>query len=101
MVILRVGKSLYTGSVDNMNTSHGFFILKSNDMKSLQEVLMTIVNIGEIKTENETLIAYLKEPLKSPELNKILFDKGIILSHLVHRKESLEELFLEITKNLN
>jgi len=101
VVILREGKSLYTGSVDNMNASHGFFILKSKDMDSLQEALASIENIGEIKTENETLIAYLKEPLKSPELNKILFEKGIILSHLVHRKESLEELFLEITKNLN
>ena len=101
VVILRKGKSLYTGSVDNMNASHGFFILKSNDMDLLQKELATIDEIGEIKKENETLIAYLKEPLVSPQLNKILFEKGIILSHLVHRKESLEEQFLEITKNLN
>ena len=101
VVILREGKSLYIGSVDNMNASHGFFILKSDDMNSLKEALSLIDKIGEIKEENETLIAYLKEPLKTTELNKTLFEEGIILSHLVHRKESLEEQFLEITKNLN
>jgi len=32
-------------------------------------------------------------------LNRTLFEKGIFLSHLVQRKESLEEQFLELTKN--
>ena len=31
-------------------------------------------------------------------INKLCFDKGIALSHLVKRKESLEEQFLELTK---
>jgi len=31
----------------------------------------------------------------------VLFEKGIVLSHLIHRKESLEEQFLELTQKLN
>gem|GEM_PF-2602164 len=31
--------------------------------------------------------------------NKLMFDKGITLSHLVKRKESLEEQFLKLTNN--
>ena len=50
------------------------------------------------KNEGNQLVAYLKEPLKGSDLNKLLYEKGINLSYLVHRKESLEEQFLELTK---
>ena len=99
VVILQKGRSLYTGSVDNMNASHGFFTLKSEDLDVLHKALESIDVINTIKKEGDVLIAYISEPLDSSELNKLLFNKGITLSHLVHRKESLEELFLEITKN--
>lgn len=101
VVILRKGRSLYTGSVDGMNASHGFFILHSNDMEALHDVLEKNSRFGTIKKEGEHLIAYLKEPMDSAELNKLLYKKGIILSHLVKRKESLEEQFLELTNNQN
>ena len=101
VVILRKGRSLYTGSVDGMNASHGFFILQSNDMEALHEVLEKNSGFGTIKKEGEHLIAYLKEPMDSADLNKLLSNKGIILSHLVKRKESLEEQFLELTNNQN
>ena len=47
------------------------------------------------------MIAYLEEAMEPSELNRLMFDKGITLSHLVKQKESLEEQFLEITNNLN
>ena len=99
VVILQKGRSLYTGSVDNMNASHGFFTLKSENLEVLHKALESIDIINTIKKEGDVLIAYISEALDSSELNKLLFNKGIILSHLSHRKESLEELFLEITKN--
>lgn len=98
VVILRKGESLYTGSVDNMNASHGFFILRSADMVALQAALEGHNSFGNIKHEGDTLVAYLNEPMDSSELNKLMFNQGIILSHLVKRKESLEEQFLELTK---
>jgi len=99
VVILRKGQSLYTGSVDNMNASHGFFTLKSSDMVRLQAALEGHDSFGNMKREGEELIAYLKEPMDASEVNKMLYDQGIMLSHLVKRKESLEEQFLELTKN--
>ena len=98
VVILRKGKSLYTGTVDGMNASHGFFILKSSDMVILQAALVGHESFGNIKPDGENLIAYLTEPMDAAALNKYLFSKGINLSHLVQRKESLEEQFLELTK---
>ena len=40
----------------------------------------------------------LTQPIEAEELNTMLFEKGIVLSHLVKRKESLEQQFLELTK---
>ena len=56
-------------------------------------------SFGKISAENGTLTAYLKEEMNADELNKLLFEKGIVLSHLVKRRESLEEQFLALTKN--
>lgn len=98
VVILRKGISLYSGSVENMIASHGFFTLQSDDLDKLTSVLEDHPNIGTIKNEGSQLVAYLKEPLSGEDLNKTLFEKGIFLSYLVHRKESLEEQFLELTK---
>ena len=98
VVILRKGISLYSGSVENMIASHGFFTLQSDDLEKLTSVLEDHPSIGTIKNEGSQLVAYLKEPLSGEDLNKTLFEKGIFLSYLVHRKESLEEQFLELTK---
>ncbi|GAL72107.1 hypothetical protein JCM19302_2234 [Jejuia pallidilutea] len=37
--------------------------------------------------------------MSSEDFNKQLFEKGIVLTHLVQRKESLEEQFLQLTDN--
>jgi len=99
VVILRKGKSLYTGSVEEMNASHGFFIVKSKDMLALRAALEGHESIGSLKPDGENLIAYLKESMDASALNEYLFSKGIIVSHLLKRKESLEEQFLELTKH--
>ena len=98
VVILRKGVSLYSGRVDQMNASHGFLTMQSNDLPALQQVLEQNPVFGTIKREGDFLVAYLNQPMDSSEANKFLFEKGIILSHLVKRKESLEDQFLELTK---
>ena len=99
VVILRKGENLYSGPVDSMLASHGFFELRSNDLDQLQKLLEKSASFGKIENFNGTLTAYLKEEMDAESLNKMLFDKGITLSHLVKRKESLEEQFLTLTKN--
>jgi ABC-2 type transport system ATP-binding protein len=99
VVILRKGKKLYSGRVDGMLASFGFFELKTENNEALINFLEQHPNFGEIKTENGIITAFLKNEMKSDELNGILFKKGIVLSHLVKRKESLEEQFLTLTEN--
>jgi len=99
VVILRKGVSLYVGSVDGMNASHGFMLLQSKDLQQLETTLQSMGVFNSIKREGELLIGYLNEPLDAATLNENLYKKGIILSRLEKKKESLEEQFLELTKN--
>jgi len=99
VVILQKGVSLYAGSVDGMNTNHGFMILQSDNNTVLKSALEEMDVFTNIKQEGEVIIAYLKEPTDASVVNEKLFNKGIVLSQLEKRKETLEEQFLEITKN--
>lgn len=100
VVILRKGVSLYSGPVEGMNASHGFFTLQADDMVRLRAYLEGNGSFGKIKEEGESLVAYLNEPLEASVLNEMLFKEGIVLSKLDKRKESLEEQFLELTNKI-
>mgnify|MGYP001552861042 FL=1 len=99
VVILRKGENLYDGTVDGMLASHGFFELRATDMQALKNVLESSEEFMRIDRENDMLIGYLNTPLEADALNRRCFDKQITLTHLVKRKESLEQQFLTLTNN--
>ena len=100
VVILRKGEKLYSGTVDNMMASFGFLELKTEQEKALMEILEKDERFGKIALENGLIRVILNEKTDPALFNEFLMKKGIILSHLVLRKESLEEQFLTLTKNL-
>lgn len=99
VVILRKGVKLYSGRVDAMNASYGFFELRTDNLSMLETYLNAHSDFGEVKIEGDLLTGFLLNPLEAKELNTQLHQQGIVLTHLVKRKESLEEQFLELTKN--
>ena len=99
VVILRKGVKLYSGRVDAMNASHGFFELRTDNLSMLETYLNAHSDFGEVKIDGDLLTGFLLNPLEAKELNTQLHQQGIVLTHLVKRKESLEEQFLELTKN--
>ena len=101
VVILRKGVKLYSGRVDAMNASRGFFELKCDDKAKLKSYLENNPLFGEVTIEGDLVTGYLTNPLSAKELNSQLHSQGIVLTHLVQRKESLEEQFLQLTNNLN
>jgi len=99
VVVLRKGKNLYSGRVDELISSHGFFELKTHQKDDLLKLLESHPNFSHTKVENDVITAFLENPMEAEEFNRLLFNKGIVLSHLVKRKESLEEQFLQLTDN--
>lgn len=99
VIIIRKGVKLYDGKVDEMNANHGYFELKAENTTQLHSYLTNSQKFDKVKTdeENGLLIAFPSEELAADEFNKKLIAEGIVLSHLVKRRESLEQQFLELT----
>ena len=98
VLVLRKGQVLYSGPVDGVAANEGFFELQADDMEKLIQVLQSHPAIDKITTVDSKVLVYLKSKLESKDLNQFLFTNNICLSHLVKRKNSLEEQFLELTK---
>lgn len=97
VVVLRKGHKLYAGRVDEMISSYGFFEMKSNQQEALLDLVANNPKIAKHKQDGALITAFLSEPIEVETFMKNLFDKKIILTHFVKRKESLEEQFLQLT----
>ena len=99
VLVLQKGKILYSGTVDGMTANEGYFELQSDDNETLKTVLSSHPAIEKVIFEEGKVLVYLESPLEASALNRYLFEKNIFLNHLVKRKNSLEDQFLELTKN--
>ena len=100
VVVIRKGIKLYAGSVEEMTASNGLLELKIDEKEDeLISLLENHLAIGKITKDHETIIATLNREISSTEINKYLLENGFILSHLVKRKPSLEQQFLDLTNN--
>ncbi len=100
VIVLQNGKMIYNGKVDEMKASFGFIELASNQEEELIQLLKEIPQVKEVsKTEHRYLKAILNANFPPEEMNKICFEKGIVLTHLMWKKETLEDNFLALTKS--
>lgn len=98
VVVLKKGKMIYCGSVSGMTANEGFFELSSDDNTKLQSILVSHPSVQNIESKEEKLVVYLKAAFEPKALNQLAFENQITLTHLVKRKHSLEEQFLQITE---
>ena len=101
VIVLKHGSAIYSGSVDAMSNTKGFFELKSDDANALISALNSLTIFSSVKEKDSLIIAQISEDISASELNKKLFEKGVFLSHLMKKKESLETQFLELVKQSN
>jgi ABC-2 type transport system ATP-binding protein len=99
VLVLRFGKILYSGTVDGISNQSGFFELHAENNSNLIETLKNHPEVEKISETEGKVIVYFKSQLDASLLNRYLIENGIYLNHLVFKKMSLEEQFLELTKN--
>jgi ABC-2 type transport system ATP-binding protein len=98
VVVIRKGVKLYAGGVDEMNASFGYIETSTEKLDSFEAFLQGLEFIEKCdRIENDQIRIFLNKDFDASAFNKLCFDKGFILTHLVKRKESLEEQFLKLT----
>jgi len=100
VVVIRNGVKLYSGAVDGITATNGYFEL---NCETSPEKLITLLEahtaISDVKEEDGKFIATLENELSASEINAYLYNNGITLSHLIKRMPSLEQQFLTLTNN--
>ncbi|MEZ4973541.1 MAG: ATP-binding cassette domain-containing protein [Cyclobacteriaceae bacterium] len=92
--VLKKGNMVHSGPVEEV--SGGVETVEVKADIEIEDVLRNFSGMSSLHRENGSYQVTLKDGLKSQDLNKFLFDQGIIASHLVAKRKSLEKQFLEI-----
>lgn len=99
VIVLQEGVSRYTGSVEALTSSHGYFELASSDQNQLIELLENHPDISEIKHKKDMVLAYLNKDVTAEMMSRYLIEHHCIPTHLFKKHERLETQFLALTKN--
>jgi len=98
--VLKKGTMVHSGPVNE--ASRGAETVEVNaEVENLSEVLSKFSGTAGVIRENGFFQVTLRDDFRGKDLNKFLFDQGIIANHLVTRKKSLERMFLEILSETN
>lgn len=98
VIVIRKGEKLYSGRVDTMTASNGIIEVKTDgNQERLVNVLKNHIDIASVNIDDDLIIANLENEVIASDINKYLFENDVIISHLVHRKPTLEQQFLSLT----
>ncbi len=93
--VLKRGNLMHIGPVDDVGKGEEIVEVQAYH-DDLGVLLQEFMGSGTIKKENGVFEVMMKDGFHSTDLNRFLFDKGIVASYLATRKKSLEKQFLEI-----
>ena len=98
VAIIKRGKLLATGTVGSILSHKVQLEIAATDMELLKEAVQQIEGLDYVNRLNGKYLLEMDESHSIEEISTNLHEKKIILTHLVTKKRSLEEEFLEITK---
>jgi ABC-type multidrug transport system ATPase subunit len=99
LAVLKNGKNLFTGSVQEALRETVSVELASRNLEILAMALKELDCVTSVSKEGPLLIAGMAPETGPGDINEMLIEKGIVLTHLNLRRKSLEDQFLEILKS--
>jgi ABC-type multidrug transport system ATPase subunit len=97
VAILKKGDLLVSGPVDVVLSSDEQVEIKAADMTALHAIISTMPGIHKVSQVNGVLQLNCDTDLSASQINEYCISKGIVLSHLLQKKKSLETKFMELT----
>jgi len=98
VAIIKKGKLLSSGLVGELLSNDYLIEINSTDQEKLAQLANEMEFIKKIQKQNDFWIWTIDNSIPSQIISKMLYDKGLTLTHFLVRKQKLEEEFLEITK---
>ena len=100
VAILKTGKLITTGPVHDVLQDEDVVEVSAADINALANVLQQLGHRTSIDTTNSTVqITLPVGTAKLEDINRLCFEKGIVLNHLLLKKKRLEARFFELTNN--
>ena len=99
VIVLRKGHMLYCGPVEEMNKNFGSIFIDAKDRSALNDFLKTQSYAGTTEENIDGLEVKLLNDVDTTQINQDAYNSGIVLSKLMFKKQSLEDQFIELTKN--
>jgi len=93
--VLKRGNLMHIGPVDDVGKGEELVEVAAYH-DDLGVVLQEFAGSGVIKREEGHFQVMMKDGFHGQDLNRFLFNKGIVASHLITKKKTLEKQFLEI-----
>lgn len=93
--ILQRGNVIHTGPIHDVGKGTETIELKA-DAPNLNEMLLSFPGTSSITKENDLYQVVLRDGFAGRDVNRYLFEQQVIVSHLVTKKKTLEEQFIEI-----
>lgn len=94
--VLNYGNLIYNGSVDEALTDQQVVEVNSSEPGKLEKILNKFPGKIKVENENNKIIVTLEKNKSVIDLSTYLTENKIIVTHLVVRKKSLEQQFLDI-----
>jgi ABC-type multidrug transport system ATPase subunit len=98
VAIIKKGKRLAAGAIGSILSDQPTVEAGAADLERLFQFLSSCFLVKKISRGENRLILELAPSRTPAELNQLAFEHGIVLDHLVLKRQSLEVEFLEITR---
>ncbi len=98
VAILKKGVLIRQSDIENIIGDARQIVVSASGIEDLESKLTTVAGVRITKIENKNIILDVEDSVTTEDLNKQMFDAGIVLTHLEETHLSLEAQFLEITK---
>lgn len=96
VLILKNGRMLISGKVEDILREPDIYEISVDNEPELNQLLEMNSDLKLIQKHRNLYMVSFRDNSRGSELNKYLFEKGIIPSHLQKQEKSLESYFLEI-----
>lgn len=99
IMIMRKGEMLFEANVKEIREQNSYYEIGSENLNELETCLQKNFKINKLEQSNSHLNVFFTDEIQATQINKKLFENGLTINHLNKKKQSLEDVFLNITQN--